>query len=194
MLMPPRQAGTCPDGMERLTALLKKVQKRGADKNLAAYVRFRQLTTAYVLNMQAAKSDTAKIQAIQAKWLKMLEKNSPPTTPPDAAEAMLQLAISHEFSGQEDNTKKGYARIVSDFPDPAGGPKGRPGPRRGSMRRPRITLAGQTLTGQPFDLGQYRGKAVLIQYWTTKSAAAKADMPTLKELAAKYARWSSWSA
>ena len=67
------QAGTCPDGIDRLKALLEKLESRDTDKNLIAYIKFRQFTTSYVLSMQAAQTDTAKIQAIQAKWLKTLE-------------------------------------------------------------------------------------------------------------------------
>ena len=43
------QSGTCPDGAERLKTLFEKLQKSDADKALAAYVRFRQLTAGYVL-------------------------------------------------------------------------------------------------------------------------------------------------
>ena len=37
-------------------------------------------------------------------------------------------------------------------------------------------------------MAKYRGKVVLIQYWATWSAPAKADMATLKELWNKYGR------
>ena len=111
------QSGTCADGAERLKTLFDKLQKNEADKNLAGYVKFRQLTAAYVLTMQAPKADYAKIQA---EWLKTLEQyitDYPKAA--DAAEAMLQLAISQEFAGQEDNAKKWYTRIVAEFPESA---------------------------------------------------------------------------
>ena len=109
------QSGTCPDGAERLKSLFERLQKNNADRNLAAYVKFRQLTAAYVLSMQAPKADPNKIQT---QWLKTLEEYvSDYPTAPDAAEAMLQMAITQEYTGQEDNARKWYVRIVKDFPD-----------------------------------------------------------------------------
>ena len=165
------QAGTCPDGAERLKALFEKLQKSDADKNLAAYVKFRQLTAAYVLSMQAPKADFAKIQA---EWLKTLEQYiADYPTAPDAAEAMLQLAISQEFAGQEDEAKKWYARIVTEFPDSPAARKAA-GARPASTRSARrSSLSGQSPLGSPVDLAKYRGKVVLIQYWATWSAAGQ---------------------
>ncbi len=125
------QSGTCPDGADRLKALFDKLQKSDADKNLAGYVRFRQLTAAYVLSMQAPKADYAKIQA---EWLKTLQQyigDYPTAT--DAAEAMLQLAISQEFIGQEEDAKNWYVRIVKEFPDSSAAKKAA-GRRPGSTR------------------------------------------------------------
>ncbi len=51
-----------------------------------------------------------------------------------------------------------------------------------------IEVQGQTSTGRQIDISQYRGKIVLVQYWTTTSPVAKADMATLKEMWNKYGR------
>jgi hypothetical protein len=189
MLSAGAQAGTCPDGIERLKALLEKLESRDTDKNVLAYVKFRLLTTSYVLSMQAAKADTAKIQAIQAKWLKTLEgfvADYPAA--PDAAEAMLQLAISQEFSGQEDEAKRWYSRIVADFPAAPAGRKAAGALTRLDCVGRTIAVAGPTPSGRPIDISQFRGKIVLVQYWTTNSPAAKADMATLKEMWNKYGK------
>ena len=180
------QSGTCPDGANRLRALFEKLQKSDADRTLAAYVKFRQMTAAYVLSMQAPKADYAKIQA---EWLKTLEQYI--TDYPnaiDAAEAMLQLAISQEFAGQEDDAKKWYVRIVREFPDSLAAKKAAGAQTRLDSVGKSITLTGQSPLGSPVDLAKYRGKVVLIQYWATWSAPAKADMAMLKELWNKYGR------
>ncbi len=131
------QAGACPDGAERLKSLFEKLQSGDADKTLAAYVKFRQITAAYVLSMQAPKADFAKIQS---QWLKTLEQYvADYPTMPDAAEAMLQLAISQEFAGQEDDARKWYARIVGEFSaSPAA--KKAAGRKCGSIRSARNSL------------------------------------------------------
>jgi thiol-disulfide isomerase/thioredoxin len=180
------QAGTCPDGADRLNGLFQKLQKNDGDKNLAAYVRFRQLTAAYALNMQAPKADFAKIQA---EWLKTLEGYiADYPTAPDAAEAMLQVAISQEFAGQEDEAKKWYTRIAGEFPASPAAKKAAGAQTRLDCVGHEISLAGQSPLGSPIDLANYRGKVVLIQFWATWSGPAKADMATLKELWNKYGR------
>ncbi len=149
------QSGTYPDGANRLRTLFEKVQK-DSDKNLAAYVKFRQLTAAYVLSMQASKADYPKIQG---EWLKTLEKfiSDYPTTP-DAAEAMLQLAILQEFNGQEDDSKKWYVRIIKEFPDS-------PAAKKAAGRRPGwIRWARRSVSA---------GKAPWAAPWTSPSIAAK---------------------
>ena len=165
------QSGTCPDGAERLKTLFEKLQKSDADKNLAAYVKFRQLTAAYVLSMQAPKADFAKIQA---EWLKTLEQYiADYPTAADAAEAMLQLAISQEFAGQEDDAKKWYVRIVKEFPDSPAAKKAAGAQTRLDSVGKTIALSGQSPMGSPVDLAKYRGKVVLIQYWATWSRAGQ---------------------
>jgi thiol-disulfide isomerase/thioredoxin len=180
------QSGTCDDGAERLKRLFEKLQKRDTDKNLAAYVKFRQLTAAYVLAMQAPKADYSKIQA---EWLKILDQyiNDYPTAT-DAAEAMLQLAISQEFAGEEGDAKKWYLRIVKEFPESAPAKKAAGAQTRLDSVGKSLTLSGQSPAGGPVDLAKYRGKVVLVQYWATWSDPAKADMATLKELWNKYGR------
>ncbi len=180
------QSGGCRDGAERLKSLFDKLQKNDADKNLAAYVKFRQLTAAYVLSMQAPKAD---INKIQTAWLKTLEQYiSDYPSAPDAAEAMLQMAISQEYAGQEDDARKWYGRIVREFPDSQAAKKAAGAQTRLDSVGKVIDLGGQSPLGSPVDLASYRGKVVLIQYWATWSGPAKADMPTLKELWNKYGR------
>lgn len=178
------QSGTCSDGADRLKTLFEKVQKSDADKTLAGYVKFRQLTAAYVLSMQAPKADYSKIQA---EWLKTLEQyigDYPAAA--DAAEAMLQLAISQEFVGQEDDARKWYVRISKEFPDSSAAKKAAGAQTRlDSVGRP-IALTGQSPQGSVVDLARYRGKVVLVQYWATWCGPAKADMATLKDLRNRY--------
>ncbi|MEA1950032.1 MAG: thioredoxin-like domain-containing protein [Planctomycetota bacterium] len=177
------QTGTYPDGAKRLASLFEKC-KKGDDKNLAAYVRFRQLTADYGLSLQGEKPD---FQKIQEQWLKSLEqfvKDYPSSN--DAAEAMLQLAIANEFAGEEDKAKTWYARIVKEFPGASVGKKAAGAGRRLTSEGKLLELSGKTPAGKTVDLDNYRGKAVLVQYWATWCKPAKTAMPTLRELTTKY--------
>lgn len=180
------QSGTFPEGVKRLEELARELEGNAADKDLAAYVKFRQLTAAYGLDLQAPKADFAKIQA---QWLKDLEgfvADYP--TSPDAAEAMLQLAIAQEFAGEEDKAKQWYGRVVRDFPDCSSAKKAAGARIRLDSVGKTITLRGKSHAGGVIDLAKYRGRVVLIQYWATWCEPCKHDMPALKELVSKYGR------
>ena len=180
------QSGEFAEGVKRLEALFKELEKNKADKNLAAYFKFRQLTAEYGLSLQAPNADFAKIQT---QWLKDLEQYTADyPTAPDAAEAMLQLAIAQEFAGQEDAAKKWYARIVRSFANSSAAKKAAGAQRRLSSIGKTIVLTGKSSTGGVIDLAKYRGRVVLVQYWATWCEPAKRDMAVLKELVSKYGR------
>ncbi len=186
MLSAAVQSGTYEDGVKRLQTLYERLAKDKKQRELAAYVKFRQLTADYFLAMKAPKADFAKIQE---KWLKTLrEYIADYPTAPDAAEAMLQLAISEEFAGEEAGAKKWYHKIVRDFPRTPAAEKAQGALARLDSVGKRIELSGRGLSGGAVDLADYRGKVVLIQYWATWSSPAKTDMAALKELYKKYGR------
>jgi len=173
------QTGGYSKGVTRLEALWQRLAKE-KETSLAAYVRFRQLAAEYGLAVQAKGADFAKIQA---DWLKKLEQfvadypNSP-----DAAEAMLQLAIAQEFAGQDDEAKKWYGNIVSQFPDATVAKKAAGAKRRLDSVGKTIDFQGKSLTGELVELSKFRGKVVLIQFWATWCEPCKADMIVLKDL------------
>ena len=180
------QTGTFPDGVKRLDALLQELEGRESDKDLAAYVKFRRLTAAYGLSLQTPKADFAKIQT---QWLKDLGQYAADyPTCPDAAEAMLQIAIAQEFAGEEEKAKQWYARIVKQFPSTSAGKKAAGARVRLDSLGKSITLRGKSPDGKAVDLADYRGRVVLVQYWATWSDPAKRDMSTLKQLMTKYGR------
>jgi thiol-disulfide isomerase/thioredoxin len=180
------QAGTCPDGVDRLAALFDKLQKDSADKNLAAYVKFCQLTAAHELSIQTPKADFAKIQSEWQKTLEQFVSDYP--TAPDASEAMLQLGIGQEFQGQDEDAKKWYGRTVKEFPDSPAAKKAAGAQNRLDAVGKFLNFSGQGLTGGAVELAKFKGKVVLIQYWATWCEPAKADMPMLKELVGKYGK------
>jgi hypothetical protein len=190
MLSAAAQMGNYPDGIDRLNTLYEKLKKNEADNDLAAYVKFRLLMADYWRKMQDPKANTAKIQAdIQTQWLKNLEDfvaEYPAAT--DAAEAMLQLAIAQEFSGQDDEAKKWYARTVKEFPETSAAKKALGAQNRLDCEGKVLTFTGQGLSGSPVNLANFRGKVALLQFWTSRSDQSKNDMATLKELIAKYGR------
>ncbi len=184
------QMGTYPEAVDRLNALFEKLKKNESDKDLAAYVKFRLMMADYWRKMQDPKASSAKVQAeVQTEWQKNLEEFlSEYPTAPDAAEVMLQLAIAQEFAGQDDDAKRWYARAAKEFPDLPAGKKAMGAQNRLDCEGKVLSFTGQGLSGKPVNLANFRGKVVLVQFWTSNSDQAKNDIATLKDLVAKYGR------
>jgi thiol-disulfide isomerase/thioredoxin len=184
MLSAAVQSGAYPEGAKRLDSLLEAVQRSEQDKTLAGYVKFRQLTGQYGLAVQAKGADFAKIQT---EWLKKLEQYvADYPRSPDCVEAMLQLGMAQEFAGQDEEAKKWYGRIASDFPDSPESKKAAGARTRLDSVGKVITLQGKSPGGEAIDLAKLRGQVVLIQYWATTSEQCKADMAAMKEFYGKY--------
>lgn len=47
-------------------------------------------------------------------------------------------------------------------------------------------LSGPTTAGVPFDLSQYRGKVVMVNFWATWCPACRADWPVWQEVYERY--------
>jgi thiol-disulfide isomerase/thioredoxin len=178
------QSGNYPRGVARLQALEEKMAAEKASVDLQTHILFRRLQAEYGLSLSQPKADYAKIQE---KWLKQLEafvdkhgKSS------HASEAILQLAMASEFADEADTAEKWYQRILDDFPDSTPALKARGAITRLTSEGNSLELHGPALRGGKVDLGQYRGKFVLIQYWATNCEPCKADHSVLKDLYAKY--------
>ncbi len=178
------QTGELSKGLDQLQSLADQVEKQAPKTDLAAYVRFREMSAAYTQQFSDPKADYAKIQEA---WLGKLEDfiDSYPKSA-DAAEAMMQLAIAHEFAGEEDDAKKWYARIRSDFSGSTLGEKANGAIRRLDAVGKPYVIRGTTVDGKKLDSSAFKGKVVLIQYWATWCEPCIEDMKTVRELQAKY--------
>jgi thiol-disulfide isomerase/thioredoxin len=180
------QSGAYPDGVKRLESLFEKLQKSNSERDqaLAAHVKFWQVRLEFDQKMQQPKADFSQIQADRRKALEQYVSDYPKGI--DAAEAMLQLAIEREWAGQEDEAKKWYQRITSEYADAPVAKKAAGAlTRLDSVGQP-IAFRGKTPSGDAVDLARYKGSVVLIQFWATWCEPCKADMAVLKELTSKY--------
>ena len=183
------QSGSFPGGLTRLKALYEQVQKNPPDAELAAFIQYRYMTAEYGENVRTAAG--GNFQQIQQKWLTDLEAflSANPNSA-DGPDAMLQLANGLEAAGEETKALKWYNELVAVAPkDSPIAQKGRGAKTRlESVGKP-MYLKGTSATGKGMvDLATYRGKVVLIHYWSAESAACKVDIPLLQSMIAKYGK------
>ena len=175
------QDGALPEGIKRLEQLAGAVS---ADEALEAFVRFRLASARYAAGMQESGADVAKVQAAWLDDLKQFVEKHPQA--PDAAEAMLQMGISDEFSGNEKEAVERYAAIVKGFPDSPSARKAQGAARRlESVGKP-LALSGTGIDGRPVAVESLRGRPVLVHYWATWCEPCKVDIAQIRELYAKY--------
>ncbi|REK12636.1 MAG: thioredoxin [Planctomycetota bacterium] len=173
------------EGIQKLRDLQEKLAKDPELDELAAYVEWRAMTAEHGHKLAQPNPPFAKIQEDWVKDLTQFVSRDKQSS--ETAEAMMELAISHEFGGDEDEALKWYDAVVTKFPESPLEPKAAGAKRRLESPGKTIPLKGKLLNGgQVFDLARLRGKVVLIQYWATWSDLSKADMPLLKELRSKY--------
>ena len=175
------QDDALPDGIARLEQLAAVVS---ADEPLEAFVRFRLASARYAAGMQQPGADVAKVQAAWLDELRQFVEKHPQA--PDAAEAMLQMGIADEFSGNEKEALERYAAIVKAFPDATAARKARGAARRlEGVGRP-LELSGTSIDGKPVAVESLRGRPVLVHYWATWCEPCKVDIAQIRELQAKY--------
>jgi thiol-disulfide isomerase/thioredoxin len=178
------QSGNFPEGVKRLGSLVDTIKRDAKLRDLVPFVEFRQMSAEYNLSLQDQNANFAQINE---KWLNDLEAFiSQYSTSPDAAEAMLQLAVGYEFSGKDDKALEWFARIVKDFGDTDLAKKAAGAKRRLESVGQPMSLQANTVDGRKFDLSSLRGKVVLVHYWATWCEPCKQDMALIATLQSRY--------
>jgi thiol-disulfide isomerase/thioredoxin len=175
------QEGILPGGL----ATLEQLATRFADDEpLTAFIDFRLIQARYAASMEAGGGDADKLQAAWFESLAAFVTKHPQAT--EAAEAMLQLAFRDEFEGRDAEAIARYGEIASGFPDTPQARKAAGAARRlDSVGKP-LGLAGTSLDGKQVSIQAFKGRPVLIHFWSTDCEPCKVDMAQIRELQAKY--------
>lgn len=181
------QQGVYPDGLERMRALLETLTENEEDKPLASYVQFRLMSSEYSQAMMKS-SGTGWLQ-VRTKWLEDLTAfiAAYPDSP-DAAEAMLQLAMENENDGEVEKALGLYSEIITKFPE-----SGSTAKAQGAKTR--LECVGKPLAftalvmgqeGKQVNLANLKGRVVILHFWASWMGDAVREMDNLKAIAAKY--------
>ncbi len=180
------QSGEFPSGVKRLHEMTSKLQGSNSSKDDIAYVTFRAIAADY---MQKTQTQDGNIQDEQKKYLENLEqfvKDFP--TSPDAAEGMIQIALSAELALDVKTANLWYGRASRDFAKTLPGQKAAGALTRLSIERRQFSLQGTTLDGRAFDSAVFAKDPIIFHYWASWCEPCKAEMRALKELQSKYSK------
>jgi thiol-disulfide isomerase/thioredoxin len=179
------QIGAYPEGLQRLKTLESELRDSSPKSPMIPYVEYRRLLADYTTRHQNA--DNAKQQAIQKSWREDLEKFAKEfPVAEDTPEALLQLAIANEFVGQMPEAKRWYSDLAEHHPQSKPGRRAVGALRRMDLKGKPLELAGPTLDGGTINARDYRGKVLLVAYWSTWCTSCTQDIPVLKSLYDQY--------
>ena len=175
------QMDTFPNGLNELRRAEVELSRSKQNQDLLAFASFQRLLSEYNINLQ--KADTAQRAKIQESWLASLKTFvSRFAASPESADAMLQLAITHEFNGDASEAQQWYERLAKSHSGTQAGIRAQGALRRLGLKGQRLQLAGRSLTGQGIDLASYQGKVVAVIFWATWCKPCTEDLPQIQEL------------
>ena len=177
------QTGSYPDGLKRLIRLEEQVRK---DLQMQGYVWYRRLLAEYAVRLQTSQEEEERT-ATQEWWLSELERYAErwPKSD-DAADAIIQLAISLEIMGRLDDARSWYKRLAANHPRTNGGIRARGALRRLDLTGKKLELNGPSLSGRNISASQFHGRVLLVIFWATWATPYTKDLPKIEAVYKKY--------
>ncbi len=175
-----------PEGLDRLRSFESQLSNLPGGKPLMPYVAYRVLNTDYQLKCMGENVNFAKLQGDHIDNLEAYVDSY--SDSPDAADAMIQLALNNELTGNETEAKTWYQKVAKSFPATVEGKKASGAIARLSLTGRSFGLAGKTLDGKTIDTKQFTGTPMVVQYWASWSEPCKMDMKKIRDELARNPR------
>ncbi len=169
------------DTLETLNAWQKAIESGAAETK--AYIAFRKVGADYAVRRKDAGTDSAKLTKVEMARKDDLEayiKNYGTTI--DAADAMMQLAMSAEFANAETNAKSWYERIIKEHGATSFALKATGAVKRLGCEGKLFELEGKTMDGKAFSASSLAGKPTIVIYWASWASSASDDLKQLVAL------------
>jgi hypothetical protein len=169
--------------MDRLTAWKDAVLK-SAPNETHPYVVFRHATAESAVKYREAKdADKPKVQEAYRDSLEAFVKAYP--TAADAPEAVMRLAMAHEYLGKDGEAKAKiwYEKLAKDYPTHAYAAKATGAVKRLGSEGQAFTITGTDFNSKAFNATQLAGKPTIVFYWATWGGEMEKQLTDLGELA-----------
>ncbi len=162
----------------RLKDLCDQAAKDPSAAKLVPYGKYRWLWAEF-----APKMTGSDPRLEQEKWLDQLARfvQTYPRAE-DTPDALYQLAMTCEFAGRDEESKRWYHQLASNFPQHHLAAKAAGAKRRLELVGQPIELQGPTIDGSSFDIARLKGKVVAVYYWASYCKDLASDFNRLKQL------------
>lgn len=172
------QTGLYASGMDLLETLAK------GEGKLGSYSAFRKVSAEF-----AARNDEpgVNLMASQKQWmdgLKAFLKSYPNSD--EAPDALMQLASASEFNAEEDEARTYYAELTAKHAESDAGKKAAGALKRLDLVGKSMDLSGPGLDRPKVEVGDYRGKTLLITFWASWAEPVRRDLPELLKVYQKF--------
>lgn len=170
--------------LEELRQLKDQVAQQSPNSNMAGYLTFRVLWAEYSTKLVTPSPDLPKIQAEWMEKLSGFVASYPKAD--DTPDALIQLAMGSEFTGKEEEAKRWYQQLASNFPQHHLADKAEGAVRRLNLVGNKMPITGKTVAGTPFDNASLHGKVVAVYYWASYCETCSQDFEKLAKIKQEY--------
>jgi thiol-disulfide isomerase/thioredoxin len=179
------QTGSYPAGLPRLKAIEADVRGAAGKSGMLPYVVYRRMLAQFTVELQKVKEeDRTKIRENWLKDMQRFVKTYPEAE--DTPQAMSQIAVSYEFDGKIKDARKWYGDLVEDYGTTDSAKRAKGAIRRLGLKGKPFAFSGKSLDGDVLEVNRYRGKVVLVLFWSTWCKPCTEDLPQIRELYQKY--------
>ncbi len=183
------QTGQFPDGLARLKQIEAAERDKDDNDEMIAYVSFRVLMSQYANSLQKPQLTNEQRQELQTWWLAQLKTFATKyPKAPETAEALFQLAMAQEFAGNMDEAIQWYEQLVGTHRQSEAGERATGALKRLNLEGKKLALSGAGFGGGTIDISSYRGKVVLVIFWSTWCKPCTEDLPQIIALYNQYRR------
>lgn len=170
----------------RLAAVRGDIVRRNSRSKLIAYLDYRQMMAQFGAASRSAKSaqEQQKIQDDLLKALEKFAKDNPDAD--DAPDALLQIAMNSEFTGNQDDARKWYTQLATKHSQSPAGQRATGALKRIGLKGQPLVLSGPDPSGREVSVQKLKGRVVLVVYWASWSQQFHTDVAVLRALHEQY--------